>query len=320
MLLFDRETGTNVLLEGEELSHLRQRAPRSVQFGITNFCNLACSFCSRDRQAQSAWTAEEAFTMLAGLARAGVLEVAFGGGEPFAFRGFTELVSRLYDETPLAVHVTTNGLGLSPARLAMLRGKLGELRLSLYDDNDWRRSVARLCESGQRFGVNLLVLPERLPALEVCVLDLVERGCRDILLLSYNGEDRTRHLSPRESEDLAARVRMLHRAVGARARISLDVCWGERMGALPRFFDRDDCAAGRDYVVLTSDKRLMACSFHHHSVPIASADDVLRLWNEHRDTLAAPSTIAGCARVRGFGLEPTHESPRLERIRLQQQR
>jgi MoaA/NifB/PqqE/SkfB family radical SAM enzyme len=96
MLLFDRETGTNVLLEGEELAHLRQRAPRSVQFGITNLCNLACSFCSRDRQAQSAWTAEEAFTMLAGLARAGVLEVAFGGGEPFAFRGFTEQIGRAH--------------------------------------------------------------------------------------------------------------------------------------------------------------------------------------------------------------------------------
>jgi MoaA/NifB/PqqE/SkfB family radical SAM enzyme len=320
VLFFDRETGTNVLLDGEELAHVRQRAPRSVQFGITNLCNLACSFCSRDREAQSAWTAEEAFTMLAELARAGVLEVAFGGGEPFAFRGFTELVSRLHDETPLAVHVTTNGLLLSSSVLARLRGKLGELRLSLYDDNEWRRSVALLCESGQRFGVNLLVLPERLPELEACVLELVQRGCRDILLLSYNGADRARHLSAQQSDDLAVRVRMLHRAVGDRARISLDVCWGERMGALPRFFDRDDCAAGRDYVVLTSDKRLMACSFHHHSVPIASAEDVLRIWTEHRDMLAAPSAIPGCARVRGFGLEFPHENPRLERIRLQQQR
>jgi hypothetical protein len=54
LLLFDRESGTNVLCDGPETAHLRQRAPRVVQFGITNACNLACSFCSRDREAFNA--------------------------------------------------------------------------------------------------------------------------------------------------------------------------------------------------------------------------------------------------------------------------
>jgi MoaA/NifB/PqqE/SkfB family radical SAM enzyme len=320
LLLFDRATGTNVLLDGEELAGLRQEAPRSIQFGITNLCNMACQFCSRDLAATSAWSAEEAFVMLAQLASAGVLEVAFGGGEPFAFAGFTELVTRLHDETPLAVHATTNGLLLNPRRIAALRGKLGELRLSLYDDNDWRRSVTLLAAEGARFGVNLLVLPERLPALEALVFELVERGCRDILLLSYNGHDRARHLSSRESGDLASRVQLLHRALGPRARLSLDVCWGERMAPVPRLLARGDCGAGRDFLVLTSDKRLMACSFHHHSHPVETATDVLRLWSDERDALRAASTIPGCARKQGFGLESSHENPRLERVRLEQQR
>jgi MoaA/NifB/PqqE/SkfB family radical SAM enzyme len=320
VLLFDRERGINVLLDGDELADVRQQAPRSIQFGITNLCNLACQFCSRDLTAKSAWTGDEAFQVLADLAQAGVLEVAFGGGEPFAFRGFIELVARLHDETPLAVHATTNGLLLTASRLAALRGKLGELRLSLYDDNEWRRSVSLLVEARMRFGVNLLVLPERLPTLEVLVFELVERGCRDILLLSYNGMDRTRHLSSEESDDLASRVRLLHRAVGQRARISLDVCWGERMTSVPRLFDRADCGAGRDFLVLTSDKRLMACSFHDRSHPIESAADVLRIWNDEREALRAASNIPGCARLRGFGLEPSHENPRLERLRLEQQR
>lgn len=320
VLLFDRERGTNVLLDGDELADVRQVAPRSVQFGITNVCNLACRFCSRDTTAASAWTADEAFQVLAELAKAGVLEVAFGGGEPFAFPGFAELVARLHDETPLAVHATTNGLLLTPSRLAAVREKLGELRLSLYDDNDWRATIGRLVDARARFGVNLLVLPERLAALEALVFELVERGCRDVLLLSYNGADRAQHLSPPEAEDLASRVSLLHRALGGRARISLDVCWGERMASVPRLLERADCGAGRDFLVLTSDKRLAPCSFHHRSVPIASAADVLRIWNDERGALSAPSSIPGCARSRGFGLEPTDESPRLERLRLQQQR
>lgn len=94
LLLFDRETGLNALCDGTETANLRQVAPRVVQFGITNNCNLACTFCSRDVMASSAWTADDAFSLLAELANVGVLEVAFGGGEPWLFPGFGKLVRR----------------------------------------------------------------------------------------------------------------------------------------------------------------------------------------------------------------------------------
>ena len=303
LLLFDRDTGTNVLLDGPETASLRMLAPRSVMFGITNRCNLACAFCSRDLAAESAWTAEEAFAILADLARAGVLEVAFGGGEPFAFRGFDDLVPRLYDETSLAIHVTTNGLLLTPERLRSLRGKLGELRLSLYDNNDWRRTIGLLVEERVRFGVNLLVTPERLPALEALILEILGLGCRDVLLLSYNGADRGLHLSLPQSLDLANRVATLHRAIGSSGRISLSVCWGDRMAPVPRCLDRRGCGAGRDFVVLTSDKRLMPCSFHDFSVPVRDAADVLAVWRDRAADLAMPSALPGCARLAGYGLE-----------------
>lgn len=303
LLLFDRDTGTNVLLDGPETATLRMLAPRSVMLGITNRCNLACAFCSRDIDAKSAWTAEAAFEVLADLAKAGVLEVAFGGGEPFAFRGFEDLVSRLHDETPLAIHATTNGLLLTRDRLRSISGKVGELRLSLYDNNDWRRTTGLLVEERVRFGVNLLVVPDRLPALECLVFEILALGCRDILLLSYNGADRSLHLSQAQSLDLANRVAVLHRAIGRRGRISLSVCWGDRMAPLPRCLDRGGCGAGRDFVVLTSDKRLMPCSFHDFSVPIRTAADVLAVWNDRARELALPSALPGCARLAGYGLE-----------------
>lgn len=303
LLLFDRDTGTNVLLDGPETAALRMQAPRSVMFGITNKCNLACAFCSRDLHADSAWTEEEAFSILSDLARAGVLEVAFGGGEPFAFRGFEHLVARLYDETPLAIHATTNGLLLTRERLHTVRDKLGELRLSLYDNNDWRKTIALLAGEHMRFGVNLLVVPERLSELESFVFEILALGCRDILLLSYNGPDEALHLSPMQGADLAHRVGMLHRALASRARISLSVCWGDRMAPVPRLLEREGCGAGRDFVVLTSDKRMMPCSFHHLSFPIRTAADVLAAWNNRAVDLASPSTISGCARLKDYGLE-----------------
>jgi MoaA/NifB/PqqE/SkfB family radical SAM enzyme len=302
LLLFDRETGTNVLLDGEETAALRQVAPRSVLFGITNRCNLACAFCSRDLEAESGWTVRDAFDVLAELACRGALEVAFGGGEPFAFRGFEDLVARLYDETPLAIHATTNGLLVTRERLCTLAGKVGELRLSLYDNNEWRRTIALFVEEGVRFGVNLLALPERLPAIEALVLEILALGCRYILLLSYNGPDRGQHLSRAQAEDLADRVRILHLAVRSRGRIGLSVCWGDRMAPVPQFMNRQDCGAGRDFLVLTSDRRVMPCSFHDLSLPFRTAADILALWRERAGDLARPSTTAGCARLADYGL------------------
>ena len=282
-----------------ETAGFRQQTPRSIQFGITNRCNLACAFCSRDLRADSAWTATEAFTVLSQLATAGVLEVAVGGGEPFAFRGFEDLVRRLYDESPLAVHATTNGLLLTPARLAKLRGKLGELRLSIYDDNRWRRTCALLATEGVRFGVNLLVsCPSACPCSRLWSASSWSLGCRDVLLLSYNGDDLARHLSAIQAADLAARVKLLHRAIGSRARLSLDVCWGERMAAVPRHLHRADCGAGRDFVVLTSDKQLMPCSFHHLRLPVRTAGDILDLCA--RPGRAAPPRPSTLSRMRSF--------------------
>jgi MoaA/NifB/PqqE/SkfB family radical SAM enzyme len=273
-----------------------------VQFAITNQCNLACSFCSRDLLAESEWTVDSAFGFLEDLANAGVLEVAFGGGEPWAFSKFPELVRRLYDETPLAVNFTTNGLAMTFARLRMIEGRYGQIRLSLYDNNDWERRVAMLGDAGARFGVNYLVTPQRLPDLEVVVLRLVALGCRDVLLLSYNGSDQRLHLNCHQSKELSGRVRQLGRALRGRAVLKLDVCWGERLDAVPRLFDKADCGAGRDFIVVTSDRQLMSCSFHHLRIPIACADEVMEIWRTRQGQLASPSVIPGCARAPEYGL------------------
>jgi hypothetical protein len=119
LLRFARRSGLTALCDGPETEHLRTRAPRVVQVAITNACNLAGTFCSRDTAERSAWTADCAFRLLRDLDRAGTLEVAFGGGEPLVFKGFVDLVRRLDEETrlavslhePLAVEITVQARG-----------------------------------------------------------------------------------------------------------------------------------------------------------------------------------------------------------------
>lgn len=308
LLAFDRATGMNALIRGPSTRRLRATAPRVVMFGLTNACNLRCGFCSRDAGAANRWDETSAFEILAGLGARGVLEVAFGGGEPLVFRGFDALVARLRRETTLAVHLTTNGVLLDEARLARLRPHLGEVRVSIYDDNPWPARIASLAALEGDFGANVLVTPDRVAALPGLLARLEQLGCPDVALLRYVGPDASLAL---DDTDLA-RVAAIARATSMRVRAS--VCFGESLG-LPTLAmeTRGDCGAGRDFVVVTSDRTLRACSFAGAARSIETADDVLDAWRAERDRLGAPVSLHGCARVPSSPIELTPDGVRVWR-------
>lgn len=308
VLLFHPASGTNVRVDAPATRALRRRAPRTVMFGITNRCNLDCHFCSRDVERPSRWTADEAFEVLSRLAGHGVLEVAFGGGEPFAFRGFDALVERLHAETALAVHVTTNGSLLTPERIARLKPALGEVRVSLYDGQPWRGRIALLAAGGMRFGANVLATPASLPVLPGMLRELAALGCRDVAVLSYVGADRALHLSAEDD----ARLAEIIAESPLPARIS--VCFGARLHALPLLDTgrRGDCGAGRDFIVVTADKRVQACSFHPVGPEISTAEDVIAAWSARRAELSAASSRPGCARP-GAGADALADGVRVWR-------
>src|SRR5690348_13849700 len=58
LLLFERDTGLNALLEGDETAHLTRLAPRTLLVAVTNACNLTCDFCYRDLENRSLWRYE----------------------------------------------------------------------------------------------------------------------------------------------------------------------------------------------------------------------------------------------------------------------
>lgn len=293
MLYFHAETGTHVRAQSAATRTLRRHAPRVVMFGVTNVCNLRCAFCSRDTSRTSDWTVDSAASVLEGLAEAGTLEVAFGGGEPFAFRGFEELLLRLHGSTALALNVTTNGTLLRDGMLERLRGVLGQVRLSIYDGQPWRSAAEQLRRAGHVWGANVLVDDAAIAGLEGLLAELAGLGARDASLLSYVGPDPRRHLS----RDGERRLGDVVRASALPCRVS--VCFGDRL-PLPRLFDGSDdsgdCGAGLDFLTVTPDRRVQSCSFQTASFAVETAEDVLSVWRERRDALAAASSRAGCAR------------------------
>lgn len=300
LLLFDRETGQNQLWSGGETAQLRQLAPRVLQIAITNVCNKTCAFCYRPLDAASAWTFDDLLELARFADKWGVLELALGGGEPTVLPRFSELVRAIWNETGLAVNFTTNGSRLTPALLRELRGVYGQIQLSIYDDDDYLAVIGRLVDAGARFGLNYLVTPARLATLEVDLWALVERGVRDVLLLSYKGADPLLHLGPAEQLAFDASAARLYRTLSGRLELKVDVCWGHRLRETPRLFDDGDCRAGSMFLSITSHRRVLACSFADEGIAFARPSELPAIWRTLRAARPAAAK-QGCARLPGFG-------------------
>lgn len=292
LLAFDRSTGDRWLLRSPATRALRAEAPPLVLFSITNACNLTCAFCYRDQRRESAWTVDSAFDLLAGLDERGALEVAFGGGEPFVFKGFATLVERLRRQTSLVVHATTNGTAITREVARRLRGHFGELRLSIYDDAPWRERFAMLTGEGHSVGLHYLVTPERLPGLRAFVEGLVALGAKKLFLLSYNGPDRRMHLGRAASDELAHTINSLD---DLPIEVGVSACWGARLDPVAQLSpDRGDCGAGSHFVSIGPDATLSPCSFHHQRRAARTCDEALEAWRAMRSP--GPARIQGCHR------------------------
>lgn len=303
LLLFDRDTGLNVLLDGDETRLLRRVAPRSLLIAVTNACNLTCPFCYRDLTSPSRWRYDTLLKFCQDADAWGVLEVAFGGGEPMLFPRWPEFINELYATTGLGIYFTTNGTLLTEDFLRGIGGKYGQIRVSLYEDNHWPETLTLLTRSQARFGVNWLITPAELDGLEAKFTHLLALGVHDFLLLSYKGDDPSLHLASADRQRLAVFVNKVYQQLGSVVQIKLDSCWGESLPDVPRLFDEPDCGAGDDFLSITSDKHVKVCSFQRTNtgIPFESVADLRRIW-ESRRAMRQPALIAGCARLPNRGL------------------
>lgn len=317
LLLFNRQTGMNILIEGDETKHFKGFAPRTLQIAITNFCNLTCSFCYREKRSNSLWHYDTILKFCQEADAWGVLEVAFGGGEPMIFPRFQNLLCELYETTKLCVNFTTNGTLLSETFLKAVRGKYGQIRLSIYEDNNWQETIKLFVKCESRFGVNWLITPDELKIFEDKFRNLFRLGVRDFLFLSYKGNDCALHLSHEDYPKFENIIQKTYELYSDKVAMKFDVCWGNTLSNIPRLFSSRDCGAGDDLLSITSDFKLQPCSFHNIAIPFHTIDDVRRYWQNQRNARQA-ALIAGCARLHHRGLnaqgEPRHANKDLARV------
>lgn len=299
LLLFERDSGLNVLLEGDETQHFQRLAPRTLLIAVTNACDLSCPFCYRDQTSRSLWRYDSLLKFCQDADKWGVLEVAFGGGEPLLFPQWADFINELYATTHLAISFTTNGTHLTAEFLRAIQGHYGQIRLSLYEDNQWGDTVQLLVEQQARFGVNWLITPASLATFTNDFIRLFSLGVRDMLLLSYKGHDPYLHLNNEALQHFGEQLALLYRHWGHLVTFKLDACWGDSLPQVPRLWVENDCAAGQGFLSITSDKHIKICSFQPTGVSFQTIEDVRHFW-QRQTRQSVP--IGGCARLPKRGL------------------
>lgn len=117
----------------QPVAHLLPRAPYHVVWLATNACNARCVHCSSNaaRALPGELSTGEAQTMLASLARWGVFDVAFSGGEPLVRRDIIDLVG-FATSIGLRVGLGSNGTTVRPRTVdRLVAGGLHRLQVSI---------------------------------------------------------------------------------------------------------------------------------------------------------------------------------------------
>jgi len=114
------------------------RIATDLRVSLTDRCNLRCSYCMPEEGLDWLPTADvltdDEVVRLIGIAvaRLGVREVRFTGGEPLVRRGLVDIVRRTHQLDPSPeISVTTNGLGLERVAGALAEAGLDRVNVSL---------------------------------------------------------------------------------------------------------------------------------------------------------------------------------------------
>jgi radical SAM protein with 4Fe4S-binding SPASM domain len=268
-------------------------APIEVHLAVTARCGAGCEGCYLDARPDGTEPPRASLEReLDAMRDAGVLTVAFGGGEPTTRDDIDEL-ARAARARGIVPVLTTSGLGLSEARAAKL-GDFAQVNVSYdgpgavyaavrgFDGAPAAESaIERLSRAGVRVGVNVVLTRESYPSLVDTLRRARSLGAREAQLLRYKPAGRAasldylaRRLTPEQARGLGARLREMARDLcdpdpeAFHLRIdcalvpflSADADLGADPGALARF-GVFGCEAAGALAAVTVDGRVAPCSF-----------------------------------------------------------
>ena len=136
--VFSQKTGFFVRLEDDGCKEpfWSEDGPELIDLSITNYCEKCCNFCYRRANPYGKhMPLSDIEEIVKQAKKAGVLQIALGGGNPNQHPGFSEIL-KIIREHDIVPSYTTNGEGLSDEVLKATAECCGAMAVSIYAPYD----------------------------------------------------------------------------------------------------------------------------------------------------------------------------------------
>jgi pyrroloquinoline quinone biosynthesis protein E len=278
-------------------------APESLHIALTDACDQACPGCfySRRPGRRGRYLPRSLYRKIVDeAARVGVLQFAFGGGEPLLHPGLAAY-TRMASERGIVPNITTNGNRLTAALAVELKeAGLGQIQVSLDSAEPGGnartrpnfaqavKAVETCRQAGLRFGINALITRDNFRDLPGLARFARRAGAQGLNLLRPKppslrpGWLARTSLGPEENR--AFHRLLMRETMASGIRLTLDqslsfLAFHRRPGELFRS-GVWGCGAGRRFVSIDPAGGVYPCS--HYRERVARDGDFMTAWTSSR--------------------------------------
>jgi radical SAM protein with 4Fe4S-binding SPASM domain len=260
------------------------RSPTLVDFQITNKCYMNCSHCYASSSPEGLHASMEDIDLaLSEMRKAGVCQVALGGGEPLLHPDIREVLD-LCHEKGIVPNLSTGGMHFTKELLSVLRKRCGAVAVSMENTgerfSDWRNigferiehAIRLLLSSSIRTVVQVVVSPANINDLDkIADFCLTRKRLYGVIFLAFKPVGRgvgfCKTLTDLDPAFVSMKLKTAFKRLSPHMRVGYDCCLAPAIASGDRnegFVDNnhvEGCSALRGSLGLLPNLDVVPCTF-----------------------------------------------------------
>ena len=262
--IFNEKNGYTLRVGGNgQEPFWKENGPELLDVSITNYCERGCDFCYRSSNPNGKFMSLELYQkVLENAGKAGVFQIAIGGGNPNQHPCFIEIL-KLTREYGIIPSYTTNGQGMTNEIYEASKKYAGAVAVSWYFPYDDAKKVVENCNLYDiPVNIHFVLNAENIGEAR----NLLKKECIEnvnaIIFLSYKPVGNIKLKILEKGTELDEFVEELLRY--ERCQIGFDSCMISYLVEKNELIDAssiDYCEAGRFSAFISEDGDMYPCSF-----------------------------------------------------------
>lgn len=256
-------------------------SPTIADIHITNQCNLNCPHCYINSDRNGRHMSMENFELaLDECKKAGVLQIAIGGGEP-TLHPYLPVFLKKIKQAGIVPNLTTNAKILNWKTVYFISRYCGAVGLSIegifnkfeerrgFKFNDFTKSIKKLKAAGINITFQVTLGERNLNHIPQILEHIIKFKPYGVLFLAYKPAGRglcyDKPISQADQSLVKITIESIFQNLKGKTKIGFDCCLTPSIIKTRNSSSFTGCTASRTSIAIMSDLRVMPCSFLNHN-------------------------------------------------------